>query len=73
MMVIFSRDNCQWCDRAKELLIEKEEDFIEFIIPDCSEILTFMKYNNLKTVPQVYLDGNLIGGYQELEAYFAKH
>lgn len=71
--VVISKDDCNYCDLAKDLLIEKEINFVEFVIPNCEEILAFMKYSNLKTVPQVFVNGMIIGGYKELEAYFAKH
>ena len=71
--VIFSKEDCDYCILAKQLLLDKEIGFAEFVLPDCEEILAFMKYSNLKTVPQVFVNGMIIGGYKELEAYFAKH
>lgn len=71
--VIFTREDCNYCTLAKELLLEQGFGFAEFVIPDCEEILAFMKYSNFKTVPQVFINGMNIGGYKELEAYFAKH
>ena len=71
--VIFSKEDCDYCILAKQLLLDKEIGFAEFVIPDCEEILSFMKDSNLKTVPQVFVNGMIIGGYKELEAYFAKH
>jgi glutaredoxin len=71
--VVFSKDECDYCTLAKQLLLDKEIGFAEFVLPDCEEILAFMKYSGLKTVPQVFVNGMIIGGYSELEAYFAKH
>lgn len=71
--IIFSKEDCEYCELAKGIFIEKGLDFVEFVIPDCEQILAFMKYSGLKTVPQVFVDGMLIGGYQSLESYFAQH
>lgn len=71
--VIFTKEDCDYCTLAKDLLIEQGFGYVEFSLPQCEEILAFMKYSGLKTVPQVFVKGVLIGGYTELEAYFAKH
>ena len=32
MIVIYSKDNCPWCDRAKELMTQKGDEFNEIKI-----------------------------------------
>lgn len=72
---LFSKDHCPYCVRAKHLLekqgipyteisaVEKREELIERVTRDSGEAP--------RTVPQIYLDGQYIGGYTELAAYFS--
>jgi glutaredoxin len=61
--------NCQWCTKAKELLNIYGIDFYE---KDINENETY-KQEFLEaghtTVPQLYHEGTLIGGYEATERY----
>ena len=69
---IYTKNNCIWCDRAKLLLDTKEIEFKEIDLSDDQKREKF--YNsigeNVKTVPQIYIDNLRIGGYQDLVAWF---
>ena len=69
---IYTNNNCIWCDRAKLLLDTKEIEFKEIDLSDDQKREKF--YNsigeNVKTVPQIYIDDIRIGGYQDLVAWF---
>jgi len=69
---IYTKNNCIWCDRAKLLLDTKEIEFKEIDLSDDQKREKF--YNsigeNVKTVPQIYIDDIRIGGYQDLVAWF---
>ena len=69
---IYTKNNCIWCDRAKLLLDTKEIEFKEIDLSDDQKREKF--YNsigeNVKTVPQIYIDDIKIGGYQDLVAWF---
>ena len=69
---IYTKNNCIWCDRAKLLLDSKDIDFKEIDLSDDQKREKF--YNsigeNVKTVPQMYVDDLRIGGYQDLIAWF---
>ena len=69
---IYTKNNCIWCDRAKLLLDSKEIEFKEIDLSDDQKREKF--YNsigeNVKTVPQIYIDDIRIGGYQDLVAWF---
>ena len=70
-IVIYSKDNCGYCVKAKSLLnnlgltyIEKKlENFLttEALIEDIGK--------NVKSMPQIKIDGELIGGYNQLIEY----
>ena len=68
---IYTKENCVWCDRAKRLLNAHSIDFDEVDLSNDIERLNFYKKigDNVKTVPQVYIDDKRIGGYPQLKAW----
>ena len=68
---IYTKDNCIWCDRAKGLLNAHSIDFNEVDLSDNEERQNFYKKvgNNVKTVPQIYIDDKRIGGYPHLKEW----
>jgi glutaredoxin len=68
--VVWSKDACPFCDQAKGLLKMKGIEFEEHRIghgytkEDLLEAVP-----TARTVPQIFLDGNLIGGFTELKAH----
>ena len=68
---IYTKDNCIWCDRAKILLDSKKISYNEIDLSDDSERLKFYEKigDNVKTVPQVFIDDKRIGGFQDLEVF----
>lgn len=68
--VVYGRQDCNWCFRAKKFLEQKKEDFRYIDIDDDARTKAFLVSKGFKTVPQIYLDNEHIGGYTELVAYF---
>ena len=68
---IYTKDNCIWCDRAKILLDSKKIFYNEIDLSDDSERLKFYEKigDNVKTVPQVFIDDKRIGGFQDLRVF----
>jgi glutaredoxin len=68
---IYTKDFCIWCDRAKDLLNSHSIDFNEINISDDDTRTKFYENigNNVKTVPQVFIDGERVGGYQDLREW----
>ena len=68
---IYTKDLCIWCDRAKGLLNAHSIDFNEIDLSDNDKRAKFYENigNNVKTVPQIFIDGQRIGGYQDLRAW----
>jgi glutaredoxin 3 len=66
--IVWSKYHCPFCDQAKALLTQKGIAFEEKKIGD-----GFTKEDLLeavptaRTVPQIFLDGELIGGFTELK------
>ncbi len=66
--VIWSRYHCPYCDQAKALLTSKGIQFEEKKIGDGyskEELLEAVP--NARSVPQIFLDGELVGGFNELK------
>ena len=68
---IYTKDNCIWCDRAKILLDSKKISYNEIDLSDDVERLKFYEKigDNVKTVPQVFIDNKRIGGFQDLKDF----
>lgn len=67
--VVWSKQNCQYCDMAKNLLkghgIEFEEKKIGV---DCTPDDLRNILPNARTVPQIFLNEEYVGGFTELKA-----
>ena len=64
---VFSRDNCPFCDRAKSLLNSKGVDFdVIDITNDEIMAIKMMQRSEQRTVPQIFIDNQSIGGYDAL-------
>ena len=66
--IVWSKYHCPYCDQAKALLTQKGIQFEEKKIGDGytkEELLEAVP--NARTVPQIFLDGELIGGFNELK------
>lgn len=73
MILIYSKDNCSFCDKAKALLKEHNYSYKEknIVVPDHrQELLT--RLPDVKTVPQIFIDSKHIGGYTELVKYLGE-
>lgn len=65
--IVWSKYNCPYCDQAKALLKSKSIQFEEKKIGDGytkEELLEAVP--NARTVPQIFLNDELIGGFNEL-------
>jgi glutaredoxin len=67
--IVWSKYHCPYCDQAKALLKAKGIQFEEKKIGDGytkEELLEAVP--NARTVPQIFLNGELVGGFTELKA-----
>lgn len=71
MFVIYSKPNCPFCTKAKDLLEVVGEDYIELNVQEGNnlEALTNILGYSPKTVPQIWDEDEHIGGYEELKIY----
>ena len=71
--LIWSRDYCIYCEHAKMLLNEKGVQYEERKIGSTwTKEQLLESVPTAKSVPQIFIDGQHIGGYKELREYFDK-
>ena len=59
---IYTKDDCKWCVLMKSLLKRRNINYIEEKVEE-ENFETFKTQHNVETLPQLYSDGQLIGGY----------
>lgn len=69
-VIIYSKANCPYCVHAKNLLSEKGIAFEELRIDLDADAMDEMQRvtNNARTVPQIVIKGESIGGFDDLRA-----
>ena len=67
-IVIYSKTYCPYCDRAKNLFQSKNQSFEEICFTDnnIEDFQKLQKQTGMRTVPQIFINDNFIGGFQEL-------
>ncbi len=66
---IYTKKTCPYCHRAKGLLNKKELVFVEYdVTQDTSKAQEMRQRSGRTTVPEVFIDGKLVGGCDDLFA-----
>ena len=64
---VYSTPNCPYCVRAKALLQSKNLYFKEIdVSEDVESLQKMVQLSGLRTVPQIFINDQSIGGYEEL-------
>lgn len=73
-VIIYTTNYCPYCVKAKQLLHNKGVEFEEIDLSndDAGRLELVKKSGGRKTVPQIFIDGQHIGGYDDLHALDAK-
>ena len=69
LVSMFSKVGCPYCSRAKKMLTEKGLKYEEIILGQDASTVSLRAVSGRGTTPQVFIDGQHIGGSEELEAY----
>ena len=65
--IVWSKDQCPYCDQAKALLKSRNIEFEERnIMHGWTREQLLEAVPNARTVPQIFLDDKLVGGFTEL-------
>ncbi len=71
--IILTSNNCNWCTKAKDLILRKGSQYHEFNLVDYPDLREFLKVSELKTVPQIFVKSHgaleYLGGYNDLEEF----
>jgi len=68
-VAVFTREGCPFCVRAKGLLRDAGIDFEELVLNRDYTDQTLRAVSSNTTYPQVFIDGKLIGGSDDLERW----
>lgn len=64
---IYTKDYCPYCRRAKELLQQKGVAYVEYdVTHDSAKEEEMRARSGRRTVPEIFIDGVLIGGCDDL-------
>lgn len=68
-IVIYTTASCPYCNNAKQLLAQKRLDYTEIRIDtDPAKRAKMIELTGRRTVPQIFISGNPIGGFDDLSA-----
>ncbi len=66
---IYTKDYCPYCHKAKALLEEKGVPFTEYdVTHDEEKYNEMVKRSGRTTVPEIFIEGELVGGCDDLFA-----
>jgi glutaredoxin-like protein len=71
-VTVFAREGCEYCARAKGLLHDAGIQFEELVLNRDFSESTIRAVSGTSTVPQVFINGEYIGGSEALEGYLSK-
>lgn len=81
-IIIYSKPNCNWCVKAKELMNKLQLNYTEKVLDvDYSrDYLRVLLYGDNPvsvtpplTVPQIFVDGYRVGGYEDFAEWCDNH
>ena len=68
--VLWSRDNCQWCERVRQLFAHCKIEYLEYKLDkDFTRKQFIEEFEEGATFPQVQLDNKHIGGCKDTLHY----
>jgi len=71
---IYTTQYCPYCLRAKQLLQQKGVSYVEINLQDKPDELVALKARTgMRTVPQIFINDKLIGGFTELLGLETSH
>ena len=66
---IYGTANCTFCDKAKQLLMQHDKAYTFIDVAEDEDITAafFNRFPGVRTVPQIVVEDEHIGGYHDLE------
>ena len=71
-IIVYTKPNCIYCTKAKSLLETLRLDYKEKKLEDFKSIDELLEDigKNVKSMPQIKINDELVGGYNQLMEYF---
>jgi glutaredoxin 3 len=67
---IYTKDSCMFCQKAKAMFKEQGIPYEEHDVSTINKFKVMQeRISGAKTVPQIIIDGHLIGGFDVLDAH----
>lgn len=66
---IYTKTTCMFCQKAKAWFAEHNIPYEEIDVSAPGDFSAMKEKFSVTTVPQILIDGHLIGGYDNLKAY----
>lgn len=70
--IVYSKKNCPWCAMAMEELTLRGIVFDKVDLEEIGKTAAEVTGRKVRTVPQIYIEGNYVGGYEELMNFLNK-
>tara|TARA_R110000868_G_scaffold141303_1_gene357815 strand:+ start:2651 stop:2905 length:255 start_codon:yes stop_codon:yes gene_type:complete len=73
IIIVYTKENCPWCVKVKSLIAEYGDKFIELHLGvdfNKQDIINLIGPDKKPTLPQVIINDNLIGGYEDLLVFY---
>ena len=70
-VTLFTREGCPFCVRAKGMLRDADIDFEELVLNRDYSESSLRAVSGATSMPQVFVNGELVGGSDHLEEYLA--
>ena len=72
-IIIYSKNNCVFCTKAKHLVKTLGLEYTEKKMEEFASPQAMLEDigKQVRTMPQIKIDGKLVGGYNQLVEYFA--
>lgn len=68
-IIVYTTNYCPYCVRAKDLLKRKGQPFTEINVEDdAAREAMIAKAGGRRTVPQIFINGTHVGGYDDMAA-----
>lgn len=68
-VIVYAKENCPYCRMAKELLSARHIPFEEIRVDlDPVKLEEMLRLSQKRTVPQIFINDQSIGGYDDLAA-----
>jgi len=73
-IVIYSKNNCVYCNKAKQLVKNLRLDYTEKKMEEFESVDEMLKDigKKVRTMPQIKIDDKLVGGYNQLVEFFVE-